>query len=197
MKSWSCPWFPFVLELLREAAARSPSPLAKGGYRGVPMARQHDTRQPAPGGRDGHGRRRGAWSDKASGTGYRDGCVHSSSHERRRGGRSYPGCASPRSPRWDNLMPCLVPHTGNGAPVVRGLVSTRRGSEEWGANAPFWPGARATRLQHAAPFGSWLQGPGANLHWGRGDEARGRRPPRRMKLATPVLRFAFLRVGFV
>src|SRR5271166_4757537 len=27
----------------------------------------------------------------------------------------------------------------------------------------FWPGACATRLQHAAPFGSWLQGPGVNL----------------------------------
>ncbi len=25
MKSWGCPWFPFVLELLREAAAKSPS----------------------------------------------------------------------------------------------------------------------------------------------------------------------------
>jgi len=66
MKSWGFPWFPFVLELLREAAAKSTSPLAKGGYRGVPMARQHGTRQPAPGRRDGHDHRRGAWSDKAS-----------------------------------------------------------------------------------------------------------------------------------
>ena len=32
-----------------------------------------------------------------------------------------------------------------------------------GTNAPFWPGACATRLQHAAPFGSWLQGPEVNL----------------------------------
>src|SRR5208337_3323445 len=45
--------------------------------------------------------------------------------------------------------------------------------EESGTNAPFWPGACATRLQHAAPFGSCLQGSGANLHWGRGDEAVG------------------------
>ena len=67
--------------------------------------------------------------------------------------------------------PCLVPHTGNGATVVRGLVSTRRGSEELGMIAPFWPGACATRLQQAAPFGSWLQGPGVNLQWGHGDEA--------------------------
>ncbi len=62
MKSWGCPWFPFVLELLRESAAKSPSPLAKGGYRGVPTARQHGTRQPAPGHRDGYDHRRGAWS---------------------------------------------------------------------------------------------------------------------------------------
>jgi len=34
MKSWGCPSFPFVLELFRESAAKSPSPLAKGGYRG-------------------------------------------------------------------------------------------------------------------------------------------------------------------
>ena len=74
-----------------------------------------------------------------------------------------PGGASPKSPRWDNQIPCLVPHTGKGASVVRGLVSTRRGSEESGTNAPFWPEACATRLQHAAPFGSWLQGPGVNL----------------------------------
>ena len=71
--------------------------------------------------------------------------------------------AGSRSPRWDNQIPCLVPHTGKGSPVVRGLVSTRRGSEESGTNAPFWPGACATGLQHAAPFGSWLQGPGVNL----------------------------------
>src|SRR5271157_558853 len=69
----------------------------------------------------------------------------------------------PQSPRWDNQIPCLVPHMGKGASIVRGLVSTRRGSEESGTNAPFWPGACATRLQHAAPFGSWLQGPGVNL----------------------------------
>src|SRR5271157_2615672 len=31
MKSWGCPWFPFVLELLREAAAKSPSPLTYEG----------------------------------------------------------------------------------------------------------------------------------------------------------------------
>src|SRR5271157_202703 len=53
MKSWGCPWFPFVLESLREAAAKSPSPLTKEGYRGFRIARQHDTRQPAPGNRDG------------------------------------------------------------------------------------------------------------------------------------------------
>ena len=40
--------------------------------------------------------------------------------------------SSTRSPRWDNQTPCLVPHTGNRASVVRGLVSTRRGSEELG-----------------------------------------------------------------
>ena len=67
--------------------------------------------------------------------------------------------------------PCLVFHTGNEASVVRGLASTRRGSEELGMIAPFWPGACTTRLQHAALFGSWLQGPGVNLKWGRGDEA--------------------------
>src|SRR5208337_4629868 len=82
-----------------------------------------------------------------------------------------PGCASPKSPRWDNQIPCLVPHTGKGASVVKALVSTRRGSEESWMIAPFWPGACTTKLQHAAPFGSWLQGPGANLHWGHGDEA--------------------------
>ena len=96
MKSWGCPWFPFVLELLRESAAKSTSPLTnfgvalfccpqgaetespgqrpglawfgplgasfkkrntknlrRGGHRGVTMARQHRTRQPAPGHRDG------------------------------------------------------------------------------------------------------------------------------------------------
>ena len=31
MKSWGCPWFPFVLELLREAAAKSPSPITNFG----------------------------------------------------------------------------------------------------------------------------------------------------------------------
>ena len=82
-----------------------------------------------------------------------------------------PEGASPRSPRWDNQIPCLVPHTGKGAAVVRGLVSTRRGLEESRKNAPFWPGAWATRLQHAARFGSWLQEPGVNLRWGHGDEA--------------------------
>src|SRR5271157_4241872 len=81
----------------------------------------------------------------------------------RSSGRSEPGGASPRSPRWDNPIPCLVAHTGKGTSVVRGLVSTRRGSEESGTNALFWPGACATRIQHAAPFGSWLQGPGVNL----------------------------------
>src|SRR5208337_3700258 len=88
MKSWGCPWFPFVLELLREAAAKSPAPLTKEGYRGVPMARQHDTRQPAPGHRDGHDQWRGAWSDKASGTGNRDGLDHSPSLEPHSGGGS-------------------------------------------------------------------------------------------------------------
>jgi len=82
-----------------------------------------------------------------------------------------PGGASRRSQRWDNQIPCLVPHTGNRVSVVRGLVSTRRGSEELGMIAPFWPGACATKLQHAAPFGSWLQGPGVNLQRGHGDEA--------------------------
>jgi|GEM_PF-4281305 len=43
MKRWGCPWFPFVLELLREAAAKSPSLLTKEGYRGFRMARQHGT----------------------------------------------------------------------------------------------------------------------------------------------------------
>ncbi len=73
----------------------------------------------------------------------------------RSGGRSEPGGASPRSPRWDKQIPCLVAHTGNGASVVRGLVSTRRGSEEWGTNAPFWLGSCATNLRFAGPFGSW------------------------------------------
>jgi hypothetical protein len=58
-----------------------PFPLCEGGIPGGgPMARQHGTRQPAPGRRDGHDHRRGAWawSDKASGTGHRDGHDHSS-----------------------------------------------------------------------------------------------------------------------
>src|SRR5271157_5358609 len=40
MKSWGCPWFPFVLELLREAAAKSPSPLMyEGGIQSLsPLA---------------------------------------------------------------------------------------------------------------------------------------------------------------
>ncbi len=112
----------------------------------------------------------GAWSDKASSTGHRDGHDRSPSLEPRSGDRSEAGGASHRSPRWDNPIPCLVPHRGNGTAVVRGLVSTRRGSEELGTIAPFWPGACATNLRFAAPFGSWLQGPGANLQWGRGDE---------------------------
>jgi hypothetical protein len=70
---------------------------------------------------------------------------------------------SPRSPRWDNPIPSLVSHAGKGAAVVRGLVPTRRGSEESGTNPPFWPEGCATRLQHAAPFGSWLHGPGVDL----------------------------------
>ena len=56
-----------------------------GGTGGGPMARQHGTRQPAPGHRDG-----------------------------------------------TNPIPCLVPHTGDRVSVVKGLVSTRRGSEELG-----------------------------------------------------------------
>ena len=78
---------------------------------------------------------------------------------------------SPRSSRWDNQIPWLLPDAGKGMSVVRGLVSTRRGSEESGTNAPFWPGACATKLQQAAPFGSWLQRPGVNPQWGPGDEA--------------------------
>jgi len=57
-----------------------------------------------------------------------------------------PGGASPRSPRWDNPIPSLVPHTGKGASVVRGLVSTRRSLEKLGMIAPFWPGVCATNL---------------------------------------------------
>ena len=82
-----------------------------------------------------------------------------------------PGSASSRSPRWDNPIPCLVPHTGNRATVIRGLVSTHRGSEMLGMIARFWPGACATRLQPAAPFGSWLQGPGVNLQRDHGHKA--------------------------
>ena len=89
----------------------------------------------------------------------------------RSGGRSQPGVACHRSPRWDNQIPCLVPHTCDGGTVVRGLVSTRRGSEASETNAPFWPGACATNLRFACPFGSWLQGPGVNLQWSHGDEA--------------------------
>src|SRR5271157_1938408 len=103
--------------------------------------------------------------------GRRDGHDHSSSLEPRGGGRSEPGGVSPRSPRWDNQIPCLLPHMGNGASGVRGLVSTRRGSETLGLIARFWPGACATNLRIAAPFGSWLQGPGVNLQRGHGDEA--------------------------
>jgi hypothetical protein len=69
-----------------------------------------------------------------------------------------PRCASPRSPRSDNPIPHLVPRTGNGASLVRGLVSTRVGSEESGTNAPFGPGACATNLRFACPFGSWPNG---------------------------------------
>src|SRR5271157_5388662 len=54
--------------------------------------------------------------------------------------------ASSKSPRRDNQIPRLVPQTDNGSSVVRGLVSTRRGSEGSGTNALFWPGACATRL---------------------------------------------------
>src|SRR5271157_1808521 len=56
------------------------------------------------------------------------------------------GGASPRSPRWDNPIPCHVPHTVNGASVVRGLVATPGAPEESGTNAPFWPGACAANL---------------------------------------------------
>src|SRR5271157_6455292 len=80
------------------------------------MARQHGTRQPAPG--------------------HRDGTTRSPA--------SYPTRAKDRQ---SSEVWCR-----------------RRGSEESGTNAPFWPGACATRLQHATPFGSWLQGPGVNLH---------------------------------
>jgi len=40
MKSWGCPWFPFVLELLRESAAKSTSPLTyEGGIQSLsPLA---------------------------------------------------------------------------------------------------------------------------------------------------------------
>ena len=55
--------------------------------------------------------------------------------------------------------PASYPHTGNGAPVVKGMVSTRRGSEELGMIAPFWPGACATRPQHAAHAGLGCKGP--------------------------------------
>ena len=66
--------------------------------------------------------------------------------------------ASPRSPRWDNRRPCLASHTGNEAADVRGLMSTRRGSEGLVMIASFWPGACVTRPQQAAPFGSWPNG---------------------------------------
>jgi hypothetical protein len=74
MKSWGCPWFPFVLELFRESAAKSPSPLAKGEYRGVsngPAAWHAPASPRSPRWRrsPAWGVGRGAWSDKASGHG--------------------------------------------------------------------------------------------------------------------------------
>ncbi len=195
MKSWGFPWFPFVPELLHEAAAKSPSPpLAKGGYRGVPMARQHGTRQPAPGLRDGDDHRRGAWSDKASGTGrrrwLRSQFLSQAAQERQIVARR----RQPQVASMGQSDPLPRTPAGKGASVGRGLVSTRRGSEESGTNAPFWPGVCATRLQHAAPFESWLQGPGVNLKGPRRC-SRGRRLPRRMKLAVPGLLFALIRNG--
>ena len=61
MKSWSCPWFPFVLVLLAKRRRNPRPPLrTKGDTGGFRMARQHGTRQPAPGRRDGDDHRRGA-----------------------------------------------------------------------------------------------------------------------------------------
>src|SRR5271157_839305 len=171
MKSWGCPWFPFVLELLREAAAKSPCPLTKEGYRGFPMARQHDRRQPAPGRRDGHDHRRGAVRPLARLTAM----------------ASITAPLSSRTVAADRSLEAPAPGHRDGAirsPVSYPTRATERPSSEvwcqraglgrvggecsflaWGLRhqAPtFWPGACATRLQHAAPFGSWLQGPGVN-----------------------------------
>ena len=74
-------------------------------------------------------------------------------------------------------------------------ASASRGSGELGTNAPFWPGACASKLQHAAPFGSWLQGPGSESPKGLRRRNRGRRPLVRMKLAVPVLLFALIGNG--
>ena len=92
------------------------------------------------------------------------------------------GASGRSSSRWDQTPRSQVtmmarsdplprtPHgQGNGSRQRFGV--NPRGSEELGMIAPFWPGACATRLQHAALFVSWLQGPGANLQWRYGNEA--------------------------
>ena len=88
MKSWGFPWFPFVLELFRQSAAKSPSPLTKEGYGGSrwpgSMARVSQPQVAAMATITGV--ERGAI--RRPGTGYRDGLDYSSSLKPRRGGRS-------------------------------------------------------------------------------------------------------------
>jgi hypothetical protein len=57
------------------------------------------------------------------------------------------------------VPPCLVLHTGKGTAVVRGLVSSRRGSEASGTNPPFRPGACATTYDLPADSGLGCKGP--------------------------------------
>ena len=82
-----------------------------------------------------------------------------------------------RIPNWRSSS-LIVPRPMARHRLCRGAVCARcwaktgcRGSEELGMIAPFWPVACAIKLQQAAPFGSWLQGPGVNLQRGHGDEA--------------------------
>jgi len=120
-----------------------PPYVRRGNTRGFRMARQHGTRQPAPGRRDGDDHRRGAIRRLARVTAMAATQLLSRAAQGRQivARRRQPQVAALGHP-----IPCLVPHTGNGASVFRGLVSTRRGWEESGTNAPSIPSALARGL---------------------------------------------------
>ena len=103
--------------------------------------------------------------------------------------------ASPRSPRWPDQIPCLVPHTGNRASVIRGSVSIRRGSEESGTNARFLGWGLRHQAPTSRPIRVLVAGARSESSMGPRRRSRGRCPPRRMKPRNGRPSFALIRNG--